>query len=113
MASFGNVPPPPAGENEDCLYLNVYAPAAPGTGRTVMFWIYGGNLQFGSNSVSFYDGTAFAAEQGVVLVVPNYRTNGNIHKTDANNKLDADRCNSFRISNGTTAAIDRTQSGVS
>ncbi len=87
MVSFGNVPPPPAGESEDCLYLNVYAPAAPGAGRTVMFWIYGGNLQFGSNSVAFYDGTAFAAEQGVVLVVPNYRTNGNVYETDATVRL--------------------------
>lgn len=83
MTSFGNVPPPPAGESEDCLYLNVYAPAAPGSGRTVMVWTYGGNLQFGSNSVIAYDGTSFAAEQGVVMVVPNYRTNGDISEIDA------------------------------
>lgn len=36
-------------ESEDCLYLNVYAPATPavGHGRPVMFWIFGGSLQFG------------------------------------------------------------------
>lgn len=37
-------------ESEDCLYLNVYAPATPagGAGRAVMVWIYGGSLQFGN-----------------------------------------------------------------
>lgn len=47
MAIFNN--PAPASESEDCLYLNVYAPASPFPieGRAVMFWIYGGDLQFG------------------------------------------------------------------
>jgi hypothetical protein len=47
QAIFNN--PPPA-ESEDCLYLNVYAPATPagGSGRAVLFWIYGGSLQFGT-----------------------------------------------------------------
>jgi len=37
-------------ESEDCLYLNIYAPSSPaaGAGRAVMFWIYGGALQFGN-----------------------------------------------------------------
>ncbi len=39
MAWF-NTPPPPAGESEDCLNLNVYAPATPGKNKTVMAWIY-------------------------------------------------------------------------
>lgn len=36
-------------ESEDCLYLNVYAPStpAPADGRAVLFYIYGGSLQFG------------------------------------------------------------------
>jgi carboxylesterase type B len=68
----------PSGESEDCLYINVYTPASPPPmgGRTVMFWIFGGGLQFGSNSVSLYDGTSFAANQDVIVVAPNYRTNG-------------------------------------
>jgi carboxylesterase type B len=70
-----DTPGPPAGESEDCLYINVYAPAG-GKGKTVMFWIYGGALQFGSNSVIEYDGTSFAANQDVIIVAPNYRTNG-------------------------------------
>lgn len=39
--------PQPA-ESEDCLYLNVFAPATDTPGKAVMFWIYGGNLQFGN-----------------------------------------------------------------
>jgi carboxylesterase type B len=75
---FANTPPPEAGESEDCLYVNVWAPASPPPkgGRTVMFWIYGGNLQFGSNSYPYYDGTTLAAHQNVIIVAPNYRTNG-------------------------------------
>ena len=65
-------------ESEDCLYLNVFTPATepPVGGRAVLFWIYGGDLQFGSTSVAWYDGTSFAANQDVVVVTTNYRTNG-------------------------------------
>lgn len=50
QAIFNNPPPE---ESEDCLYLNVYAPATPagGKGRAVMFWIYGGSLQFGNAGI--------------------------------------------------------------
>ena len=47
-----------------------------------MFWIYGGNLQFGSNSVFEYDGTSFVANQDVIIVQPNYRTNGTYIQPD-------------------------------
>lgn len=65
-------------ESEDCLYLNIYAPngTAPAGGWPVMFWIYGGNLQFGDAGLSFYDGSSFATNQDVVVVTTNYRTNG-------------------------------------
>ncbi|KAF1811630.1 Carboxylesterase [Eremomyces bilateralis CBS 781.70] len=64
-------------ESEDCLYVNVYAPstAAPRGGRPVMFWIYGGNLQFGTGSLPIYDGSNLAAVQDVIVVTHNYRTN--------------------------------------
>ncbi|KAK7903774.1 hypothetical protein LTR67_001794 [Exophiala xenobiotica] len=75
MAWF-NTPPPPAGESEDCLNLNVYVPATPGKNKTVMAWIYGGSLQFGSNSALYYDGSSFATNQDVIVVAFNYRTNG-------------------------------------
>jgi carboxylesterase type B len=73
-----DVAPAPAGESEDCLYLNVFTPA-PITGKTepkaVLVWIFGGGLQFGTASVPTYDGTSFAANQDIVLVAINYRTN--------------------------------------
>lgn len=70
---------PPPEESEDCLYLNVYAPSTPSNnlnGRTVMFWIYGGSLQFGNAGQPIYDGSHFAAYEDVVVVTTNYRTNG-------------------------------------
>ena len=67
--------PQPA-ESEDCLYLNVFAPATGETGKSVMFYIYGGALQFGDAGNPFYDGSSFAANQDVIVVSANYRTNG-------------------------------------
>ena len=58
--------------NEDCLYLNVFVPAAKSdSSRAVMIWIHGGNYKFGS--ISEYDGTAMAATEDVILVMGNYR----------------------------------------
>lgn len=64
-------------ESEDCLYLNIYAPAeeAGGDGRAVLFWIFGGSLQFGHAGQPDYDGSAFAAYEDVIVVTANYRTN--------------------------------------
>ena len=64
-------------ESEDCLYLNVYAPAtrATGCGRPVLFWIYGGSLQFGTAGTFVYNGSFFAAYEDVIVVTVNYRTN--------------------------------------
>jgi len=65
-------------ESEDCLYLNVYAPStpAPADGRSVLFWIYGGSLQFGNAGQFAYDGSWFASYEDVIVVTTNYRTNG-------------------------------------
>jgi carboxylesterase type B len=73
-ALFNNPAPE---ESEDCLYLNVFAPStpAPQGGRAVLFWIYGGSLQFGSAGLPTYDGSSFAANQDVIVVTTNYRTN--------------------------------------
>jgi para-nitrobenzyl esterase len=61
---------PPA---EDCLYLNVWRPAAQSAGPLpVMVWIYGGGWVNGGSSPAVYDGSEFA-RQGVVLVSFNYR----------------------------------------
>jgi para-nitrobenzyl esterase len=63
--------PNPMPMSEDCLTLNVWAPAnakrAP-----VFFWIYGGALWGGANRDPLYDG-ARMAEQGIVVVAVNYR----------------------------------------
>ncbi len=57
-------------EQEDCLSLNVFAPAKAGRPRPVMVWIHGGGLTAGSSAD--YDATALVA-QGVVVVSINYR----------------------------------------
>lgn len=68
---------PPVPESEDCLYLNVYTPNKPGPpgGWPVMYWFFGGALQWGSASVLQYDGARLAGYHDVVVVSGNYRTN--------------------------------------
>ena len=63
-----------AGPTEDCLYLNVYAPASakPGSKLPVMFWIHGGGFVAGSGSEPRYSDSALVPK-GVVLVTINYR----------------------------------------
>lgn len=59
--------------DEDCLFLNVYAPtrATPATPLPVMVWIHGGG--FTSGAGSDYDPSVLAQKQGVVVVTLNYR----------------------------------------
>jgi len=57
--------------SEDCLYLNVFAPAGPGP-HPVMLWITGGNNNFGEGGIDLYDGYSFARD-GVLAVNINYR----------------------------------------
>ncbi|KAJ7072967.1 Alpha/Beta hydrolase protein [Mycena amicta] len=71
---FNNPEDPPA-ESEDCLFINVWAPAPKRNNLPVVFWIYGGGLAFGTASLPFYDGTSFAQNQDVIFVSFNYRTN--------------------------------------
>ena len=59
--------------DEDCLYLNVFAPPADGNAkRPVMVWIHGGALIFGAGSLPIYDASALA-RRGAVVVTINYR----------------------------------------
>ncbi|KAF4977265.1 hypothetical protein FZEAL_6153 [Fusarium zealandicum] len=71
-----NTPPPPAGEDEDCLNLDIWAPtdAAPGS-KPVLFWIHGGRFSHGSGSLPMNEGSKFAAFEDLVVVTINYRTN--------------------------------------
>ena len=58
--------------DEDCLTLNVWAPAASQPDRPVIIWIHGGANWLESSRLSIYHGDAFAAS-GVVFVSLNYR----------------------------------------
>jgi len=58
--------------DEDCLYVNVWRPAARAGRHPVMVWIYGGGFVNGGSSPAEYDGSAFARD-GIVLVSFNYR----------------------------------------
>lgn len=61
----------PARMSEDCLFLNIWAPA-DARGAPVMVWIHGGSLWGGYSHEAIYDGSRFAAE-GIVVVSINYR----------------------------------------
>jgi len=61
----------PAPMSEDCLTLNIWAPAAAHN-APVFFWIHGGALVTGSGRDALYNGKRLA-EQGVVVVSINYR----------------------------------------
>ena len=60
-------------QSEDCLYLNVFAPAAAGAKRPVLVWIHGGAFTIGSGSQSLYDVRPLVRRGEVVLVTVNYR----------------------------------------
>ncbi len=64
-----------AAQSEDCLYLNVWAPAAPRSPRPVMVWFHGGGFAYGSGGWPMYDGTNLAEHQDVVVVTVNHRLN--------------------------------------
>ncbi len=61
--------PPPS---EDCLYLNVTAPAGA-QDRPVLVWLHGGGYQTGSGPHMAGDGSSFARSHGLVVVTVNYR----------------------------------------
>ena len=63
-----------SGPSEDCLFLNVFAPAeAKGKSKLpVMFWIHGGGYSGGAASEPRHSGDSLPTK-GVVLVTINYR----------------------------------------
>jgi len=60
--------------SEDCLYLNLWAPADAEAGQNlpVIVWIYGGGFTQGTANLANYDGGQIA-KKGVVYVAINYR----------------------------------------
>ena len=61
------------GISEDCLFLNVWTPAAGAGARLpVLFWIHGGGFMAGHGAEPRYDGARLAA-RGIVVVTANHR----------------------------------------
>lgn len=66
---------PGAVQDEDCLFLNVWAAAAvaPGDARPVMVWVHGGAYLLGAGSQPLYDAADLVAGGDLVVVTINYR----------------------------------------
>jgi para-nitrobenzyl esterase len=70
----------PMSTDEDCLYLNVWAPEPAPSKAPVMVWFHGGG-NFAGSAADFvpttqqlwYDGQFFASRHGIVVVSVNYR----------------------------------------
>ena len=62
-------------QSEDCLYLNVHAPAGARSGdrKPVLVWIHGGGFVIGSGAQPVYDGAPLVRRGDVVVVTINYR----------------------------------------
>ena len=61
------------GISEDCLFLNVWTPAAGATERLpVLFWIHGGAFIAGHGAEPRYDGARLAS-RGIIVVTSNHR----------------------------------------
>ncbi len=69
---FGDMVFRSRGPSEDCLYLNVWAPAKARGRVPVLVYYYGGGNVAGDASEYRYDGAALA-RKGIVVVTANYR----------------------------------------
>jgi para-nitrobenzyl esterase len=65
----------PETASEDCLNLNVWAPAARAAPRPVMVWLHGGGYARGSGNIAMYDGHRLAKRGDVIVVNVNHRLN--------------------------------------
>jgi para-nitrobenzyl esterase len=72
-AVFGDMGFRSNGMSEDCLYLNVWAPALKGKeSLPVLVYFYGGGFVAGDGSEARYDGESMA-QKGIVALTVNYR----------------------------------------
>lgn len=70
---FGDMKYRAAAKSEDCLYLNVWAPAEKTEEKLpVLVYFYGGGYVAGDGSEPRYDGASMA-QKGIVAVTVNYR----------------------------------------
>jgi|GEM_PF-6670166 len=62
-------------DHEDCLFLNVFAPAdrSPDSGLPVMIWMHGGAILAGGSND--YDGSKLADDGNMIVVTINNRMN--------------------------------------
>lgn len=62
-------------DSEDCLFLNIFAPAdaTPDSKLGVLLWIHGGAFYAGGMTIPTFDGTVLVSEGNVVLVNIQYR----------------------------------------
>lgn len=60
-------------QSEDCLYLDIWTPAADGARRPVLVWLHGGAYMSGGGSQPFYTGGRLAARGDMVVVSVTYR----------------------------------------
>ncbi|MFJ6453963.1 carboxylesterase family protein [Paenarthrobacter sp. NPDC091669] len=65
--------PPDLQFSEDCLNLNVWAPASHSGALPVVVWVYGGGFEGGSNASPLTNGSVLAALGPMVVVSLNYR----------------------------------------
>ena len=59
--------------DEQCLFLDVWTPAADDARRPVLVWIHGGGYTSGSGAMPWYDSTNLCNLGDVVVVTINYR----------------------------------------
>jgi para-nitrobenzyl esterase len=59
--------------NEDCLYLNIWAPKTSAANLPVFVWIHGGGNSIQWPLLSNTDGAILAGKQSMVVVTVNYR----------------------------------------
>ena len=78
-------------QDENCLYLNIWAPNKNTNKLPVIFWIYGGAFASGEGSSDVYYGDSFA-KNGVILVTFNYRVGifGGFYNFKSKDELQSD-----------------------
>jgi para-nitrobenzyl esterase len=65
-------PTPSLPQDEDCLFLNVWAPKGA-AGLPVLVFLHGGGFSSGSGGLPWYDGARLAERGRMVVVTVNYR----------------------------------------
>ncbi|WP_372862442.1 carboxylesterase/lipase family protein [Spongiibacter sp.] len=85
--------------NEDCLYLNIWAPSKAPVKLPVVVFIHGGAGVYGAASLPLYDGAKLADALQAVVVSFNYRLGilGGLHSPALHGDSAADNSGSFAL----------------